>query len=80
MKKDDFLIKVSEDADVDALVHIRNIGPTDHVTMCGLDGHDPSLGQGILKLKRGDKMNCPTCNEFYVNRRGLNINKQWLEI
>lgn len=76
VRKDDYLIKVKEGDD--AFVHIRNIGPTDHVTMCGLDGGDESCGQSELQLRRGDKMNCPMCAEFYNNRKGLNIRKGWL--
>lgn len=81
MKKDSRLIKVSCDSDgVDgAEVHIRNIGPTDHVTMCGLDGADEQLNQRILELKRGDKVNCNMCISFYENRKFLNMPRSWIK-
>ena len=63
----------------ETLTHIRNIGPTDHVTVCGMDGHDTGLGQEVLPLKRGEKMNCSNCLVFYQNRRQLSISKSWLE-
>ena len=77
MKKSDFLIKVSNEGET--LVHIKNIGPTDHLTVCGLDGEDDALGQAALPLERGDKMNCHICRIFYDNRKGLNISKRWLD-
>lgn len=77
MKKNDYLIKVSEGENI--FVHIRNIGGSDHVTMCGLDGDDPSIGLKTYELKRGDKMDCGMCRVYYDNRRGLSINKSWVK-
>ncbi|MGR5366990.1 hypothetical protein [Photobacterium damselae] len=76
--KDTYLIKVIEYEHEEPLVHIRNIGPTDHVTMCGLDGGLASDEQKTLPLNRGDKMNCPSCRTYYERRHGLNIDKRWL--
>ncbi len=76
MAKEDFLIKVRCEGEVH--VHIQNIGPTDHVTICGLDGDDPGLDQKVLPLTRGDQMNCRMCKIYYDNRKKLNINKSWI--
>lgn len=77
MKKSDYLVKASNEGEIH--VHIMNIGPTDHLTMCGLDGNDPLLEQAVLPLKRTDKMDCPLCKIYYNNRKKLNINPKWLE-
>ena len=77
MKKEDYLIRVSMEGEIHT--HIRNIGPSDHVTICGMDGYDTELGQEILPLKHGEKMNCDQCLFYYQNRKGLDISKAWLE-
>lgn len=76
MKKEDYLIKVSHEGE--AKVHIRNIGPTDHLTVCGLDGNDLSLEQEVLPLRRGERMDCGMCRVYYENRKGLNLRTEWV--
>ena len=80
--KEDYLVKVENEGEV--LVHIRNIGPTDHVTVCGLDGHDGGeynhlCEQKVLPLNRGDRMNCPMCRIYYDNRSRLNVPARMLD-
>lgn len=77
--KSEFLVKVLDHERDETLVHIRNIGPTDHVSICGMDGGISDHEQEVLPLKRGDKMNCDACRTYYENRHGLNLNKAWLE-
>lgn len=77
--KSDYLIKVVDYELNETLVHIRNIGPTDHVTVCGMDGGYAGDEHKVIPLERDDKMNCPQCLTFYENRHTLNLNKSWLE-
>jgi len=78
MKKEDLLIKVSEEGQ-EPVVHIRNIGPTDHKTMCGLDVNTAGTENQEVPLERGDKVNCNCCICFYENRAGLNnVRKSWI--
>ncbi|MCG9657619.1 hypothetical protein [Vibrio mediterranei] len=36
--KEQYLVKILERDTGEATVHIRNIGPTDHASVCGMDG------------------------------------------
>lgn len=77
--KSDYLVKIRDHDRDETLVHIRNIGGSDHVSICGMDGGVSGDEQEQEPLKKGDKMNCPVCRIYYDNRHGLNINKSWLE-
>lgn len=79
--KSDYLIKiVDHDAEWDGtLVHIRNIGPTDHLTVCGMDGGVSENSQDVVPLERGDKLNCGSCITYYRNRAALNVPKQFID-
>ncbi len=77
--KDAYLVKIIDHESGETLVHIRNIGPTDHSSVCGMDGGVAGSEQEIVPLKRGDKMNCSRCKVYYENRQGLSLNKAWLE-
>ena len=79
--KQDFLVKIIDYEAIDGaetLVHIRNIGGSDHITVCGMDGGNSGGEHEQIPLKRGDKMNCAVCKIFYDNRKGLNLKKDWL--
>jgi hypothetical protein len=79
MRKSDYLVKIfNKDAD-ETLVHIRNIGVTDHASLCGMDGGLTGDEQATLPLRRGDKLNCPQCLVYYENRHLLNLDKRWIE-
>lgn len=73
-----YLVKILDHDRCETLVHIVNIGPTDHVSICGMDGGIAGGEHEILPLKRGDKVNCSVCLGFYENRKGLNLSKSWL--
>lgn len=77
--KDSYLVKIVDHGMGETLVHIRNIGPTDHVSVCGMDGGVTGGEHEVVPLQRGDKMNCPQCRTYYNNRQGLNLNKTWLD-
>lgn len=77
--KEQYLVKIFERDTGEATVHIRNIGPTDHASICGMDGGLTGNEHKVLPLKRGDKMNCGQCRTYYDNRQGLNLNKAWLD-
>lgn len=79
MKKDDYLVKILEIDTFEETVHIRNIGPSDHVTICGLDGGIAGSEHKVLDLQRGDKMNCGSCFCYYKNRKGLNVPTQFID-
>lgn len=76
--KDQYLVKILDRETGETAVHIRNIGPTDHTSVCGMDGGISGNDHEILLLKRGDKMNCDQCRIYYENRHGLNLKKGWL--
>lgn len=82
MKKEDCLIKVRERAgDRDGgtvAVHIRNIGPTDHATLCGLDVELAGNDHVKLHLEPGDKVTCGCCLTYYKNRAVLNACRWWV--
>lgn len=76
--KEQYLVKILDHDGGETIVHIRNIGPTDHVSICGMDGGVSSSEHEVLPLKHGDKMNCQQCRMYYENRHGLNLNKAWV--
>ncbi len=77
--KEQYLVKILDHDRGETLVHIRNIGPTDHVSICGMDGGVSGSEHETLPLNRGDKMNCSQCRIYYDNRQSLNLNKAWLD-
>ncbi len=77
--KSAYLVKIRDHDRDETLVHIRNIGGSDHVSICGMDGGVSGDEHEQLPLKRGDKMNCSVCRTYYENRHGLNLSKAWLE-
>lgn len=77
--KSEYLVKIRDHDRDETLVHIRNIGGSDHVSICGMDGGVAGDEHEQVPLKHGDKMNCCVCRTYYENRHGLNLNKAWLE-
>ena len=77
--KSDYLVKIHDNDREETIVHIRNIGGTDHVSICGMDGGVSGNEHKQVPLKRGDKMNCSACQIYYENRHGLNLDKSWIE-
>lgn len=66
------IIGVWEDGELDW--HLRNTGPTDHVTLCGLDGHDDSIGQALEQnVPKGTKVTCKSCYKFYEGLKRMKV-------
>ncbi len=56
--------------------HMHNPGPTDHVTACGLDGADESLGQRMgPEPKRGQKITCGMCRQVFEGFQSMKMRK-----
>jgi hypothetical protein len=56
--------------------HVVGIGPTDHATLCGVDGDDDneSVGQyGTVQPKRGQKIDCPQCKQIWLGVRVMRL-------
>lgn len=54
--------------------HASNPGPTDHVTLCGLDGDDHFSGQyGVVKARRGQKITYHECLCTFQGFRDLKL-------
>lgn len=54
--------------------HIVGVGPTDHVTLCGLDGDDHIEGQfGTVEPKRGQKIDCAQCKQIWLGVRVMRL-------
>ena len=46
--------------------HMYGLGASDYVTACGLDGHDPDIGQEMGPLPEpGQKITCQQCWALY---------------
>ncbi len=77
MDKDDVMIAVNIDGEV--LIHIRNIGPTDHVTLCGVDGTDETIGQRPATLPKDAKIDCNMCRIYWDGFMETKIRKSWFK-
>ena len=54
--------------------HVPGVSGADYVTLCGLDGNDPSIGQtGTVEAPRGTKINCQQCRAIWRSLRELNL-------
>lgn len=60
--------------------HAKNIGPTDHDTMCGIDADDPILGHlGSVLPPQGTKIDCSKCKFIFIGFRRLGLRKSNFE-
>lgn len=53
-------------------VHLPQVGPADYVTLCGLDGFDPDVGQyEFRECTRNEAVTCPQCKAIYFGVREM---------
>ncbi len=56
--------------------HVIGVGGGDYVTLCGLDGDDPEVGQtGTIKARRGQKIDCPQCRQIWEGVMALRLRR-----
>ena len=56
--------------------HIPGCGGGDYVTLCGLDGNDPKIGQEcVMAPPAGTKINCSVCRTIWENLAALRIRR-----
>lgn len=66
------IMGVWEDGELDW--HLQNTGPTDHATLCGLDGYDDSIGQALEPdVPKGTKVTCKSCYAYYSGLKSMKI-------
>lgn len=54
--------------------HVPGVAGADYVTLCGLDGYDPAIGQtGTVDAPRGTKINCQQCRMIWWRLRELKL-------
>jgi hypothetical protein len=59
------MVAVSVDGEVE--VHAKNDGgPSDHATLCGIDGEDSTVGQRLEPLPPGAKIDCAECHQLWM--------------
>ena len=53
-------------------VHIPNPGGGDYMTLCGLDGNDPRVGQyGVEACRLGEVVTCDQCKQLYLGVKSM---------
>ena len=73
------IIGVIEDPETNRISwHVIGVGPTDHATLCGVDGNDDNeaVGQyGTVGPNRGQKIDCPQCRQIWEGVTALRLRR-----
>lgn len=54
--------------------HVVGVAGADYITLCGLDGDDPGVGQRpVIGVPRGTKIDCQECKHVWSGLRALKL-------
>ena len=64
----------TDEANAQTEWHARPAGSSDYMTLCGIDGDDPEIGQyGTVEPKAGQKIHCVQCKQIWLGVIALKL-------